>query len=173
MAEPWVTQAIAQNHAEAVIKRHRDAYFIPIGQALRLADEIAIVEEVVVGERSALRRSGRTTGELDVDRVVELQLRLQLGQHLAVPVAAHAEHVIEAEIARRLATTDADEGREQRHVLGAYLPRGGALDLGHQLAQHAEIVAGLKSFGGDQRLTPNLVECVLELVDPIRGVDVD
>jgi hypothetical protein len=139
----------------------------------RLADEIAVVKEVVVSERGALGRSGRTTGELDVDRVVELQLGLQLGQHPAMLLPAHAEHVIEADIARRLATADADQGRERRHAPGAHLPGGSALDLGHQLAQHAEIVAGLEALGGDQRLASNLVERVLELVGPIRGVDVD
>jgi hypothetical protein len=81
---------IAQHHAEAVIERHGDAHFIPVGQALRLADEIAVVEEVVVSERGALGRAGRTTCELDVDRVVELQLRLQLGQHPAMPLSAHS-----------------------------------------------------------------------------------
>ena len=84
-----------------------------------------------------------------------------------------AEHIIEADIARRLVAADADQGRERGHALSTHLPGDGALDFGHQLAQHAEIVAGFEALGGDQRLAPNLVEGVFELVDPIRGVDVD
>jgi len=103
---------------------------------------------------------------------VELQLRLQFGQHLTMPVATHAEHVIEAEIAgvspppirirvESAGTCLARTSRE-RH------PRSR-----HQFAQHTEIVASLKALGGDQRLTSSLVECVLELIGPIRGIDVD
>ena len=64
---------IADHHAEAMIERHRDAHLVALGEAHRLAEEEAVVQDVVVRQRRALRRAGGARGELDVDRVVELQ----------------------------------------------------------------------------------------------------
>ena len=49
---------IAQHHAEAVVERHRDAQAVVLGEAHRLADEEAVVEDVVVRQRRALGRAG-------------------------------------------------------------------------------------------------------------------
>ena len=65
----------AQDHAEAVVERHRDADAVRLGEPHRLADEEPVVQDVVVRERGALRRARRAAGELDVDRVVALQDR--------------------------------------------------------------------------------------------------
>ena len=47
---------------------------------MRLADEEAVVEDVVVRQRRALGRAGGAAGELDVDRIVELQLSADLAR---------------------------------------------------------------------------------------------
>ena len=73
---------VAEHHAEAVIVRHRDAELVVRGEPHRLADEIAVVDDVVMGQRRALRRAGGAGGELDVDRVVELQRRAEVRQRL-------------------------------------------------------------------------------------------
>ena len=64
---------IAQHHAEAVIERHRNAQTIFGRQPHRLADEEAIVENIMVRQRRALGKAGGARGELNVDRLVELQ----------------------------------------------------------------------------------------------------
>ena len=51
------------------------------------ADEEAVVEDVVVGEGGALGKAGRAAGELDVDRIVELQLFGERGQALPLGFA--------------------------------------------------------------------------------------
>ena len=108
---------IAEHHAEAVIERHRNADAVAIGQAHRLADEITVVEDVVMGERRAFGSAGGAAGELDVDGIVELQLRRQLREHGAMAVAAHAEHVVEAQEAAFLVVADADQRRQLRQAL--------------------------------------------------------
>ena len=57
-------------------------------EAHRLADEKSVVQDVVVSERGALRKAGRAAGELDVDRIVELQLAAALGDLGAVARAS-------------------------------------------------------------------------------------
>jgi hypothetical protein len=42
-----------------VIERHRNADAVSFGQAHGAADEIAVVEDIVVRQRDALGRSGR------------------------------------------------------------------------------------------------------------------
>src|ERR1700738_1546654 len=57
---------VAEHHPEAVIEGHRDAD--PVGGCVvePLADEEAVVEDVVVGEGCALREPGRARGVLGV-----------------------------------------------------------------------------------------------------------
>jgi hypothetical protein len=64
---------VAEYHAEAVIERHGDADPVHLRVATTFANEIAVVQNVVVTQRGALRVSRRATRVLNVDRVVELQ----------------------------------------------------------------------------------------------------
>ena len=72
----------AHHHAEAVIERHGDAEPVMFGQPHRFGDEIAVIEDVVVGQRRALRRARGAGGELDVHRRVELQAGADCAQGL-------------------------------------------------------------------------------------------
>ena len=73
-----------EDHAEAVVERHRDADAV-IGRELqRLAHEEGVVQDVVVRESRGLGCAGRARGELNVDRVVELKPRRALGQALEI-----------------------------------------------------------------------------------------
>ena len=63
---------VAQHHAEAMIERHRDAEPVGLREVHRLADEVAVVQDVVVGQRRPLGEAGGAAGELYVDGVVEL-----------------------------------------------------------------------------------------------------
>ena len=84
MQAPCVVQArLPEHHAEAVVERHRDADPVLPGVAAALADEEAVVEDVVVRQRRALGEAGRPAGVLDVDRVVEGALGRPRGQRVA------------------------------------------------------------------------------------------
>ena len=48
---------VAEHHAEAVVQRHRNAEPVALGQPHRLADEVAVVDDVVVRERRAFGRA--------------------------------------------------------------------------------------------------------------------
>jgi len=69
---------IADHHATAVIERYRYAYPVALGELHCLPEKEPVVEDVVVGQRGALWKAGRAAGELDVYRIVELQL---FGEH--------------------------------------------------------------------------------------------
>src|SRR6516162_1337632 len=71
---------IADHHPEAVIERHRDAHPVVLGQLHRFADEKAVIENVVVAKRGTLWEPGSAAGELDIDRVVELQFFFERGK---------------------------------------------------------------------------------------------
>ena len=82
----------AHHHAEAMVERYRDADAVFGRQALRSTDKVGVVEDVVVGECRPLGCSCGAAGELDVDRLVELQRARQLGQALPLRTAAgHGE----------------------------------------------------------------------------------
>ncbi|MNT34766.1 hypothetical protein D3C72_1707640 [compost metagenome] len=64
---------IAQHHAKTVVQRHGNAEPVLLGQLHRFANEIAVVDDVAMGERCALRKTRGAAGELDVDRIVGRQ----------------------------------------------------------------------------------------------------
>ena len=66
---------IAEHHAEAVVQRHGNTQAIDLAELHRRADEVAVVEDVVMRERGALGLAGGARRELNVDRVIELQRR--------------------------------------------------------------------------------------------------
>ena len=164
---------IAQHHAEAVIERHRDADAVARRETHRRAGEVAVVEQVVVGERRAFGRAGGAAGELDIDGVIELERRRQRRLRAAFAVAAHAHHVVEAIEAAALVGANADEGGERRQALGLEPARRAAVEFGRQFAQHADIIARLERIGGDEGAAADLVERIVELGQAIGGVDVD
>ena len=86
IAVPWLTQARLPRPSKAVIVGHRDAKPVLGRQPHRFADEVAVIDDVVVREGRALRSAGGAGGELDVDRIVELQLCAEGGERLALLV---------------------------------------------------------------------------------------
>ena len=99
---------IADHHAKAVVKRHRDAHAVTLGELHRLAEEEAVVEDVVVGQRRALWKTGRAAGELDIDRIVKLQRIGEGGDALPFDIAAQIVNILEAQHAGDAVASDID-----------------------------------------------------------------
>jgi hypothetical protein len=89
----------AHHHAKAVIERHRNAQPVGRSQLHRFADEIAIVQDVVMRQRGTLGRTCCPGGELDVDRIIELQSLAAGLQRGALVGAGSKQQIIEVESA--------------------------------------------------------------------------
>src|SRR6266550_8041002 len=63
---------VAHHTAKAVVERHRHAQPIVWRQAKRLANEISVVQDVVMRERRAFRRAGCSRRVLNVHGGIEL-----------------------------------------------------------------------------------------------------
>src|SRR5581483_12450875 len=79
---------------EAVVKRNRNAQAVGLGQLHACADEVAVVNNIAVTERSAFRHTGRARGVLNVDRIVELQRLFALPQFVRGGVRSHLQQVV-------------------------------------------------------------------------------
>ena len=130
-----------------------------LGVPAALADEEPVVEDVVVRQGRALREAGGPAGVLDVDRVVERQAGLALGQQ--VTVAAVGGDGL-AGLEERVPLRRADED----HVF----QRG---QVRPDLPDHGPVVTGLEALGADQDPNPRLAQGVAKLVAAVRRVDVD
>ena len=65
-----------------MVEGHRNADPVVFAVAKRFSDEVAVVEDVVVGEGGAFRKAGGAARVLDIDGVIELQPSLALGERL-------------------------------------------------------------------------------------------
>ena len=165
---------IAHHHAEAMIERNRNADAVLLGQAHRAADEIAVVEDVVMRQRDALGRSGGAAGELDVDGIVELQGLGQRGERVAVARAAHARRP------PRTRSCPATAGppiwitaRNCGSRAACRSPGVRFRKLGQQRVQHLHVVGGLERGRRDDRGASDLGEREFEFAQAVGGVDGD
>jgi len=100
---------IADHHAKAMIERHRNAHPVALGELHRAGDEQAVIQDIVVAERGALWEACRAAGELDVDRVVELQLFGERGKAMLLGVTRETGDIFEPHRAVRGIGTDGDD----------------------------------------------------------------
>ena len=134
---------VAHHHAEAVVEGHRHADPVLLGVADQLADEVAVVEDVVVGEGGALGEARGARGVLDVDRVVAGQLRLAGGQRSAATAPAAPQQLVPARVA------DVDGPRRSSGQPAAHLRRpspGSRCVLWPSEANSREIPAWLSTY---------------------------
>jgi hypothetical protein len=152
---------IPQHHPEAVVERDRDADAIGLRVAAAFADEEPVVEDVVVRERRAFRKAGCPRGVLDVDRLVELTARFALGERRVIASHGAREVIVPCDLLRtRRLGADHDDGAQRRERRA-------------NLAHHRQILARLVAIEGDERRDTALPQDVLELREPVGGVDVD
>ena len=108
------TAEISDHHAEAVIERHRDAYPVTLGELHCLAQKEPVVQDIVVAEGGALWKPGRAAGELDVYRVVELQLFGERSETVLLSIAAETRHILEPQDAGPVSLADGDHQPQPR-----------------------------------------------------------
>ena len=141
---------IAHHHSEAMIERHGNADAVLGSQMQRTAGEIAVVEDVVVAERDALRRAGGARSELDVGGIVELDLVAHRGERRALGRARKTRHILEGDRAGRgfADLHDDSQVRQLRRFQHAGSRMG---ELGRQRIDHGDEIAGLEARGDHKR----------------------
>src|ERR1700685_1161478 len=87
----------AQDHAEAVIQRHRDTYAVIGREPHTLADKESVVDDIEVRQRRTLRRARGAARELDIEDLVRVQIRLDRRQQCRVKIVSRGLEVIERE----------------------------------------------------------------------------
>ena len=163
---------VAQHHAEAVIERHRDA------------DLVLSVSRCASPMKKPLLRMLWWVSVAPLGAPVVPQVNWMLiGSSNCSCGASSATRARSASPPRARTSSKprkpslAPPMRMSVRRLGSRAacssPGVAAGDLRRQLAQHADIVAGLEAVGGDQRLAAHLVERVFELGQPVGRVDVD
>ena len=166
---------VAQHHAEAVVQRHGNAQAVGSGELHALADEEPVVQNVAVRQRGALGEAGGAAGELDVDRVGGLELGGGLGHARVVSVTA-CQQIGEAHQPRLVRALpgliDPHHRVQVWQLLRFEQARLAVCPLGRQLAQHAQVVAGLEARHGHQQLAIDLVQRVFHLAGAVGRVDV-
>ena len=144
---------VAQHHPETV--EEGDGQTNAVGRSVvhPFADEEAVVEDIVVGERNALRVARGAGGVLDIDRVVKLHRVFPFAQSFV----AHA-FAIGQEAFPRLIPID-------------FAGKGGGFHAA--FAEHLLVVTRFELQCGKNRGDARLVEHVDQLVGAGSGIEVD
>jgi hypothetical protein len=144
---------VAEHHPEAVVEGHGDADPVVGGVGAGLADEVAVVEDVVVREGGALGEPGGAARVLDVDRVVEGELALAPSEVVVADAVGRGQQVLP------LAGAEVDDLLERRQ-------------LGADLVEHGPVVAGLEARRREHRPAAGLPQGVGHLGGAVRRVQV-
>ena len=167
---------VAQHHAKAVVQRHGNAQPVFGRELHALANEEAVVQDVAVRERGPLGEARGAAGELDVDGVGCFQRGRHLRQTRVGRVAA-CDQVTKTQQAGFVfalpSHVDPDHRVQVRQLLRLQRTRRAMRPLGRQLAQHAQVVAGLEARHGHQQLAAHLVQRIFHLGRAVGRVDVD
>jgi len=141
---------VGHDHAEAMVKRHRDHHAVAVAQAEAFTDHEAVVEDVVVAERGTFGRTGRAGGVLDVHRLVELQAVLAshvgLQRRLPCPLG---QRLPGQEAAGRVGR-QADHPAQFGQAFTGQLAKVGGRQLRHQRLDHGMVIRGLERIGTHQ-----------------------
>src|SRR5262249_671217 len=136
-------------------------------------DKESVVENVVVRKRRALRKASGAGCELDVDRLVELQLRGELRDALGFRGAASLHDFREAERSRMPAVADENDRAQRRQAAGFEFAGLSTTEFRRQLAERADVIRGLELFGEDERLATDLGQRIFEFGDAVGRIDID
>ena len=164
---------IAEHHAEAMIKRHRDGEAVVGSQIHGIGAITPVVDDVAMGEGRPLGGAGGARRELDVDGIIGIEAGGNGIEAGAVAAAALVHHLVEREHAGKGLIADLDNGGEVRQAFCLEAARRCRGEFRRQVGQHGDIVRRLELAGGDEGLGLHLVEGVFELVAAVGRVDVD
>jgi hypothetical protein len=154
------------------IERHRDHQAIFVAEVHQPRDEIAVVQDVVMAQRCALREPGRAAGVLDIDRIFETQFALALRERIGGHLARSREHVDPRKHAFAW-RAERDDHFELRHARELQCPRHAGGDLGCDALQNLVVVGGLEDVRQHEVTATGLVQRVLEFRRLIARIDVD
>ena len=126
-----------------------------------------------MGQRGSLWKSGGAAGELNIDRIIELQGGREADDALVVDFLGQTGDFVEAVEALRRLAAGLNHAGKMWQALAIQRPRRTSVHFRRQLAQHRHIVAGLELGRQDQRLGGHLVERIFKLGDSIGRVDID
>ena len=108
---------VTHHHAEAVVQGHRNAQSVVLRQAHAIADELAVVEDIEMGESGTLGVAGSTAGELYIDRISWRQRLRPLPQCPAVCTDTAGTDRGKIEHARRAVRPHPDHPLQVRQAL--------------------------------------------------------
>src|SRR6516165_1175909 len=132
-----------------MIERHWNAYPVALGEFHRLAKAERVVQDVVVAKGGSLRKPGRAAGELDIDRIIELQQTGERGEPFSSCFAGEIINVVETYCTRYVIAADCNNEPQIRELCRAQSAGWCGSQFRRQFVEHRQIVAALEPHRGD------------------------
>ena len=162
------TGEVADDHAEAVVEGHRYGDPVVVGVLEHIADVVAIVDDVVVGEGGGLGSPSGARGELYVGGVLEFHCSGALVVFLALP----AVQFVEVQHAPVLLVSDQNHVLQVGQALQTQTGGGLRAQVRVDLREQLDVVAALEAWGHYECGDLHLVEGVLQFYLLVGRVDV-
>ncbi|MNQ89875.1 hypothetical protein D3C85_1051970 [compost metagenome] len=126
-----------------------------------------------MAEGGALGETRGAGGVLDIDRVVELQPGLAIGQRFGTHLPCPPLQGRPGQEAGRRIGRQADHATQFRQALAGQRTRFGGGQFRDQAKEHGVVVGGLEGVGADHPAAAGLLERVFQLAAAVGRVDVD
>ena len=159
-----------KHHAEAVEHGHLDHHTVRRGQIHTVADGLAVVHDVPMGQHNALGESGSTGGVLHIAYVVRLHQRSTAAYLLAGNHGGAGEHLLPRQTAGH-GEAHGDHVAQKGQILRIQRLAGGqGGELRAELLYDFFIIDVLAVLDHHQSVGVGLTEQVFDLVDLVGGV---
>ena len=162
-----------EDHAEAVEHGHLDHHAVRRGQVHAVADGLAVVDDVVVGQHDAFREPGGTGGVLHVADVVDVDGGLHAMDLFEGSLVRIGQGLFEGQGAGHAEADGNDVSQEGQPFCVKGLARLVVFQFGTEFIHDLHIVGVPVAVDHDEGMGVRLAEEVLRFVDLIGGIHGD
>ena len=161
-----------EHKPEAMEEGDGDAELICRGELHTVADGLAVVEDVVVGQHNPLGESRRTGGVLHIDNIMTVEPCSRSSIFGVTNRLCHGVQILPVIHPRISLLINGDAGAQEGETGAAVITRIGLCGkLGAETVDDIHIADILEAVAHDQHLGIRLLEQILCLVNFIRGID--
>ena len=163
----------AEHTAETVKQRNRNAQTVIVCKLHTVADGLAVVDDIVMCEHHAFRKSCRTRGILHIHNIVQRGTLFGELQFEITDVICKFVKLREVEHAVHFFVLEIDDVFQEGKVFALQFARCGKFQRRAEFVDHFDIIDFLRALGHNQCHRVGLLKQIIQFEIAVIGIDRD